>query len=396
MPEHLAWPPLPYNEWAPTKKTLQMCAQMLGKTRLALAPPQPEWLHSCLYLDARGFTTGAMPYGERVVSAGIDVFDSLLWVCGSDGRSVMVALGPDKCVADIWGEYQGALADVGVEVDIWEKPQELADVTPFSENRHDCTFVAEHAQRFHRLLCSIDGVFEEFRSKFFGRTSIQYWWGASDFAVLLFNGKHLDAPEDKGYIMRYDLDAEHFNAGFWPGDDSSPSPGLLRVPGASARRVRDRAHVAGARGVGRGHGGVDHGLRRGSGVRRSARSGVRLPESVYRVAITEGGWDAVRSTAMPRRRSRHETSASGEEPRYATVRERQSKSHPLVAEMGMGRTYWCRCGGGAHGSVLRRVPRGQRCDAAGVRGRQRSADAICNCGLTSNPPYCDGSHANIE
>ena len=86
----------------------------------------------------------------------------------------------------------------------------------------------------------IDGVFEEFRSRFFGRSGIQFWWGAFDFAVLLFNGKHEAAPDDKGYIMRYDLDAEHINAGFWPGDDSAPTR-LLRLPGAAARRVRDGA-----------------------------------------------------------------------------------------------------------------------------------------------------------
>ncbi len=32
------WPALPYEEWAETKKTLHMYAQILGKTRLAMAP----------------------------------------------------------------------------------------------------------------------------------------------------------------------------------------------------------------------------------------------------------------------------------------------------------------------------------------------------------------------
>lgn len=217
-----AWPELPYEEWAPTKKTLQMCAQMLGKLRLALAPPQPEWLNACLYLDARGFTTGAMPYKNRVAVAGIDVFDSAITVESSDGRRAVVPIGAGRCVAEVWEDFGSALADLEVEAGIWEKPQETEDVTPFSENRHDCVIDPEHAQRFHRLLCTIDGVFEEFRSTFFGRTSIQYWWGASDFAVLLFSGKHLTPPADRGYIMRYDLDAEHLNAGFWPGDESSP------------------------------------------------------------------------------------------------------------------------------------------------------------------------------
>lgn len=287
-----AWPELPYQQWAPTKKTLQMCAQMLGKTRLALAPPQPEWLHSCLYLDARGFTTGAMPLDTRVVTARLDVFDALLTLDSSDDRRSSVAIGGDRCVADIWRDYKGALGELGIEVDLWEKPQELPDTTPFSENRHDCTFDPQWAQRFHRLLCTIDGVFEEFRSSFFGRSSIQYWWGASDFAVLLFSGKHLEAPNDRGYILRYDLDAEHLNAGFWPGDDTMPNPGFYgylvpRPPGCEAQPIRPETA-----------GWVEamgewilpyESVRTCDDPRKAL---LEFLDSVYRVAKGVGGWDA--------------------------------------------------------------------------------------------------------
>lgn len=226
MVEHDAWPALPYEEWAPTKKTLQMCTQMLGKARLALVPAQPQWLHSCLYLDAHGFTTGAMPFGSRVVTMGIDVFETSLWLRLSDGHSVTIPIGPNRTVAEVWADFCRALGSLGLEIDLWEKPQETADITPFSQNLHDNTIVPEHAQRFHRLLTSIDGVYEEFRSDFFGRSGVQFWWGAFDFAVLLFNGRHATPPDDRGYIMRYDLDAEHLNAGFWPGDDNTPAAGF--------------------------------------------------------------------------------------------------------------------------------------------------------------------------
>ena len=220
-----AWPALPYEQWAPTKKTLQMCAQMLGKLRLALSPTQPEWLHTSLTLDPRGFSTGAMPVGSRVLSVTLDVFDSAIVMRLSDGRERRVTIGPDRCVADIWADFSAKLDELGVAAEIWSTPQELTDVTPFAENRHDCVFVAEDAQRHHRLLTTLDGIFEEFRSPFFGRTGIQFWWGAFDFTVLLFSGEHAEAPDDKGYIMRYDLDAVHLNAGFWVGD-SAPHPGL--------------------------------------------------------------------------------------------------------------------------------------------------------------------------
>jgi hypothetical protein len=224
MTEHADWPALPFEEWAPTKKTLHMVAQMLGKTKLALLPPQPEWFHARLLLDGHGFTSGPLPYRSSVVSLGIDVFQSTLWIAKSDGRSATVALGPDRSVAAIWSDFQGALAELGLELDLWQKPQEVADTTPFSENTHDHTFVAEHAQRFHRILASTNAVFQEFRSPFFGRSGVQFWWGSFDLAVLLFNGRPSPAPSDRGYIMRYDLDAEHLNAGFWAGDKNAPAP----------------------------------------------------------------------------------------------------------------------------------------------------------------------------
>ena len=38
---------------------------------------------------------------------------------------------------------------MGVEADIWEKPQEMSDATPFSANTDDRTLDLEQAQRFH-------------------------------------------------------------------------------------------------------------------------------------------------------------------------------------------------------------------------------------------------------
>ena len=256
MTEHADWPALPYQEWASTKKTLHMVAQMLGKTTLALSPPQPEWFHARLFLDGHGFTSGPLPYRSSVVSLGIDVFQSTLWIARSDGRSATVALGPDRSVAAIWSDFQDALVELGLGLDLWQRPQEVSDTTPFSENTHDHTFVAEHAQRFHRILSSTNAVFQEFRSPFFGRSGVQFWWGSFDLAVLLFNGRPTTAPSDRGYIMRYDLDAEHLNAGFWAGDRERSDPRLLRLPGAPSGGLRDGPDRAPLRRLGRGDGRV--------------------------------------------------------------------------------------------------------------------------------------------
>jgi hypothetical protein len=288
----LELPALPYEEWAPTKKTLQMCAQMMGKARIALSPTQPEWLHTALHLDARGLTTGLMPHDADQVSMGIDVYDSTMWVRVSDGRSAAVGIGGGRCVAEIWNDVCVALSGLGIPLDVWEKPQEIADVTLFSQNTHDCTLDPAHAQRFYRVLAALGGVFDEFRSTFFGRTGVQFWWGAFDLAVLLFNGKKAVAPDDLGYIMRYDLDAEHMNAGFWPGDDNAPHPGFYAylVPRPDGCEVApiEPAHAGWVESMGEWMMPYDK-VRETDDPRKAILDFLR---SVYQVAITNGGWDA--------------------------------------------------------------------------------------------------------
>jgi hypothetical protein len=269
-----------------------MVTQMVGKVRLALAPARPEWLHTCLYLDARGLTTGAMPYGTTVVTIRIDVFDTTLVIDVSDGRRTSVALGPDRAVADIWHDFRAALADLAIDVDLWDKPQETIDTTPFAENTVDHTFDAQRAQRFHRVLCAIDGAFETFRSPFFGRSGVQFWWGGLDFSVGLFTARHLPAPGDRGYVMRHDLDVEHLSAGFWPGDDSSPAAQLYAYivprPDGCERASMQPSHTAWAESMGewvlpwdRVHANAD-----------PRATILAFLKSVYRVAVDNAGWDA--------------------------------------------------------------------------------------------------------
>lgn len=284
--------PFPTRTGRPPRRLCTSVRRWLGKVRLALAPPQPEWLHSCLYLDPRGFTTGAMPSGTQIVSAGVDVFDRVLWLRASDGRSTTLPLNSGRSIAEIWADFQAVLQALSVEVDLWEKPQEMADVTLFSESTDVCVLDPEHAQRFHRLLASIAGVFEEFRSPFFGRSGVQFWWGTFDLAVLLFTGKQVTPPEGLGYIMRYDLDAQHMNAGFWPGDDANPQAAFYaylapRPPGCALAAIQPE-HCNWVEAMGEWILPYDK-VQTSDDPRREV---LTFLESVYRFAVSDGGWDA--------------------------------------------------------------------------------------------------------
>jgi hypothetical protein len=217
-----AWPALPYAEWAETKKTIQLYSQLLGKTRLALSPPQPEWLGAGLEVRARGLTTGAMPWGSTAVEVSLDFVTHELCVDTSDGQTARIPLVPAKSVATVYRVLRDVYAEFGIDVDIWDKPQELQDTTPLAEDTAHASYDPAAVERWWTVMSAVRNVFEEWRSSFFGRTAIAFWWGAFDLSVMRFSGKPAVAPDDRGYIMRYDLDAEFMNAGFWPGDDSAP------------------------------------------------------------------------------------------------------------------------------------------------------------------------------
>jgi hypothetical protein len=218
------WPELDLRAWAPTKKSLHLYAQMLGKLRLALSPDQPNWMFVRLLLNARGFTTGPMPWGQGSLEASLDVSASQMRVACSDGRSVEIALLPPRTVAVVFAEFRAALAALSVNVTLSPVPQEVPDLTPLDQDHRDAAYDPAAVQRWFEAVTAIAGAFDRWRAHFFGRTEIQLWWGAFDVALLLFSGKKVPAPADRGYLMRYDLDAEMMNVGFYPGDDASPAP----------------------------------------------------------------------------------------------------------------------------------------------------------------------------
>ena len=216
-----AWPALDVGAWAPTKKSIHLYSQLLGKLRLALAPHQPNFVFTSLALTPRGFTTGTIPYGVRSLEASLDLFASELIVASSGGRVHRISVAEPCTVARVFDELHIALGALGVAVKLSPIPQEIADLTPLDTDDRPAVFVPADAQRWLAVMSATNAVFDRWRAHFFGRASIQLWWGAFDYALLLFNGKHVEAPSNRGYLLKYDLDAEMLNVGFYPGDDTS-------------------------------------------------------------------------------------------------------------------------------------------------------------------------------
>ncbi len=215
------WPDIHVANWAGTKRSLHLYSQMLGKMRVALSPSQPNWMFTPLYMTARGITTGFIPFGRGSFEAMLDVFDSTIVIARSDGEKRTMALLPVRTIAEVYAGLTNALHELRLACYISPIPQELPDTTPFNEDHRPSEYDPAAVARWFNATTATATVFDSWRSHFFGRAGIQLWWGAFDLALILFSGRRVAPPTDRGYLMKYDLDAELMNFGLYFGDEQN-------------------------------------------------------------------------------------------------------------------------------------------------------------------------------
>jgi hypothetical protein len=194
---------------------------MVGKLRVALAPALPEWGHAPLAVAGPRLTTGSLPAGDRSLEAWLDFEDRAIVLATSDGDRATVPIAPARPVAAVWADLRRTLEALGVTVELWDKPQERRDVTPFARDVRDRDYDPELSTQFLQLLTDVHGVFDAWRSPFFGRSVIGFWWGGFDFAAALYTGRRARPPSNADFLKRFDVDAEQVFIGFWPGTDKS-------------------------------------------------------------------------------------------------------------------------------------------------------------------------------
>ncbi|HET9891865.1 MAG TPA: DUF5996 family protein, partial [Mycobacterium sp.] len=72
------WPSLRVDDWTPTRDTLHMWSQIVGKIRLAHSPMVNHWWQVTSYVTPRGLTTSAIPHGTEAFDIEFDFIDHLL------------------------------------------------------------------------------------------------------------------------------------------------------------------------------------------------------------------------------------------------------------------------------------------------------------------------------
>ena len=222
-PDTNPWPALAYADWQDTCGTLQLWTQVVGKVKLALAPLSNHWWGIVLFVTARGLTTGAMPYRDRMLQIDFDFCAHELVLRTSDAREQRIALAP-MTTADFHAAVMAALRALDVDVRIWTMPVEIEGAIPFETDRQHASYDGQAAQTFWRQLVQADRVFNIFRARFLGKTSpSHFFWGSFDLALTRFSGrtapplKSNNTPNVAAWVMNEAYSHECASVGFWPG-----------------------------------------------------------------------------------------------------------------------------------------------------------------------------------
>lgn len=211
------WPALPLDSWKDTYATLHMWTQIVGKVRLALTPRVNHWWNVPLYVNSRGLTTSAIPYGTRTFEIQFDFLSHQLQLLCSDGGVQALPLAP-RSVADFYREFMTMLRSAEIEVKIWRMPVEIPNPIPFDEDRIHASYDADAVRRMWRILLSVDEVLNEFRARFIGKSSpVHFFWGSFDMAVTRFSGRRAPERPNADSITREAYSHEVISGGFWPG-----------------------------------------------------------------------------------------------------------------------------------------------------------------------------------
>ena len=218
-------PELPLAAWEPTKTTLHLWAQIVGKVKLGATAPRNHWWHVPLYLDVRGLTTRRLHHGLTSFQIDFDFIDHRLLVRTNGGQQDGFALHDGLSVAGFDRQLHQLLERLGVDVSLYEKPYGVPMTTPFPDDLEHAAYDPTYVRRFWQVLDWVDGVLEEFSGWYCGKQSpVHLFWHSLDLAVTRFSGRRAPPRAGADPVTREAYSHEVISFGFWAGDQQQREP----------------------------------------------------------------------------------------------------------------------------------------------------------------------------
>jgi hypothetical protein len=223
------WPELAFEDLKDTLETVQLWAQIVGKIRLIKTPWINHSWHVTLYVSARGLTTGSIPYESGSFQIDFDFISHEMNISNSNGETQKTGLY-SRTVADFYKDVFEKLNLMGIEVNIYAKPNEIDPAIPFADDEVHKVYDQVQMNLYWQALVRINAVFTRFRAEYTGKCSpVHLFWGAFDLAVTRFSGRQAPlhpggAPNMPDRVMQEAYSHEVSSAGFWGGSAAFPHP----------------------------------------------------------------------------------------------------------------------------------------------------------------------------
>jgi hypothetical protein len=290
---NLHFPEMPLDSWASSKETLHRFLQIVGKIRLAVAPPRNHWWHIPFHLTGRGLTTRPMGT-DPLFAIDFDFVDHRLVIATSEGAYESFAL-PGNSVASFYEQTMDMLGDLGVSL-IMERPEpfDLRDATPFPDDLHHHDYDPFWINRYWRILSEVNLILEEFAGEFSGKTSpVHHFWHTMDIAVTRFSDREVIHPLSVDSVTREAYSREVISSGFWFGDPSFPEPAFYSYTAPEPQGLASTAlRLKDAEWIDRGSSHLAvYRYDDARGTRNPRASIMQFFQSAYRVGGTTAGWD---------------------------------------------------------------------------------------------------------
>jgi Family of unknown function (DUF5996) len=219
--------PLPFAAWEPTKTTLHLWCQIVGKIALRSTALRNHWWNCTLRPTAQGVKTELLRSGDTFFDIELDVVDHRAVVRASTLREpASFALRDGLSVAEFYTALRAALGSAGIVVPIVAKPYGFpGQSTPFADDREHDAYDAAAVRRWWNAIAWSVTVFERFATEFAGKQGpVQLFWHGFDLALGRYSGRRAGGAPKNDPVQREAYSHEVIAFGFWPGDANAPAP----------------------------------------------------------------------------------------------------------------------------------------------------------------------------
>jgi Family of unknown function (DUF5996) len=226
MQTSLTLEPLPYEAWEPTKTTLHLWCQIVGKIALRSSALRNHWWNMTLQPRPRGVATRLLRAGDRFFEIELDFLDHRAIVRTQDAHEpASFSLHDGLSVAAFYAQLQAALRSFAIDVPILARPYGVPYTTPFAQDEEHRSYDRTAVYRWWRIALWSTAVMEDFAAEFAGKQSpVHLFWHSFDLALGRYSGARTPGPPKHDPVEQEAYSHEVIAFGFWAGDANVPAP----------------------------------------------------------------------------------------------------------------------------------------------------------------------------